>query len=129
MDSIPELEPQPEPEPVPEPEPELEPPEPPKAPKPAKKEPKPEPEPEPEPPKAKPGRPKKELGAPKAKYTPRKPKAPEVVREVVEIPVIREPDEAHFARQVASSIGQIQRGHFHARRENWRTIVAENYRS
>ena len=107
------MDPEPEPEPVPEPEPEPEPP-------------KPKPKPKP-----KPGRPKKEPGAAKAKYTPRKPKEVrevEVVREVVrEVPVV--PDEAHFARQVASNIGQIRRDHFHARRENWRAMVAENYRS
>ena len=123
MEEVPEVEVVPEPEP--EPELELEPEPKPKA-KPRKK-PEPDPEPDPEPKKA--GRPKKDLGAPKAKYTPRKPKgpeAPEVVREVVEVPVVV--DDAHFARQVVSNIGQIRRDHFNTRRENWRTMVSENYR-
>ena len=98
------------------------------------------PEEEPEPPKAKthnrvfekkpPGRPKKEPGAPKAKYAPRKPKVPEVATEVVREAVRerpREPDEAQFARQVASNIGQISRDHFQARRDGWRALVAGNY--
>ena len=123
MEEVPEVEVVPEPEPEPEPESEPEPPKP-KA-KPRKK---PEPDPEPDLGLKKAGRPKKDPGAPKAKYTPRKPKAPEVVREVVEVPVVREPDEAHFARQVVSNIGQIRRDHFNARRENWRTMVSENYR-
>ena len=122
MEEVPEVEVVP---PEPEPEPELEPEPKPKA-KPRKK-PEPVPEPVPEPKKA--GRPKKDPGAPKAKYTPRKPKAPEapeVVREVVEVPVVV--GDAHFARQVVSNIGQIRRDHFNARRENWRTMVSENYR-
>jgi len=120
MEEVPEVEVVPEPEP--EPEPELEPEPKPKA-KPRKK---PEPDPEPDLGLKKAGRPKKDPGAPKAKYTPRKPKAPEVVREVVEVPVVV--DDAHFARQVVSNIGQIRRDHFNARRENWRTMVSENYR-
>ena len=122
MEEVPEVELEPETEPEPEPESEPEPK--PKA-KPRKK---PEPDPEPDLGLKKAGRPKKDPGAPKAKYTPRKAKAPEVVREVVEVPVVREPDKAHFARQVVSTIGQIRQDHFNARRENWRTMVSENYR-
>ena len=126
MEEVPEMEvvPGPESEPEPEPEPELEP-----EPKRRRKKPDPEPDPEPDLGPKKAGRPKKDPGAPKAKYTPRKPKAPEapeVVREVVEVPVVV--DDAHFARQVVSNIGQIRRDHFNARRENWRTMVSENYR-
>ena len=116
----PEVEPEPEPKPEPEPEPEPE-----SEAEPRQRKPRAKKEPEP---KAKPGRPKKEPGAPKAKYTPRKSKAPEVVREVVEVPVARAPDEDQFARKVALSIGQIHRDHFNARRENWRSLVSENYR-
>jgi len=127
MEEVPEVEVvPPESEPEPEPEPELHP-EPKRRRK--KPEPVPEPVPEPDPEPKKAGRPKKDPGAPKAKYTPRKPKAPEapeVVREVVEVPVVV--DDAHFARQVVSNIGQIRRDHFNARRENWRTMVSENYR-
>ena len=94
----------------------------------------PEPEPEPEPPKRRakaapkpPGRPKKEPGAPKANYTPRKPK--EVVREVIR-EVVREPppiDEVGLARQVITNIAQISRDFHEVRRDGWREMVMRNY--
>ena len=94
-------------------------------------EPEPEPEPAPKPApkaqaKAAPGRPKKEPGAPKAKYTPRKPQVPKevpVVREVVREPI----DEARLARQVITSIGEISRNYHEARRDGWRDLIARNY--
>jgi len=105
---------------VPEPEPEVE----------TSRDSEPELEPpEPEPPKAKaPGRPKKEPGAAKSKYAPRKPREP--VREPE--PIARsapEPiDERVVARQVVGQIGQLARNRFEARRGEWREMVASNYR-
>ena len=115
------VEPEPEaPQVTLEPEPEPEPPK--TAPKAA---PKPEPKPEPK----RPGRPKKDPSAPKAKYTPRKPKpAQEPVREPVREPV--QPvriDEARLAQSVVRNIAQASRDHFEARRDGWRDLVASNY--
>ena len=76
--------------------------------------------------KAAPGRPKKQPGEPKAKYTPRKPQAPKevpVVREVIREPI----DEARLARQVITNIGELSRNYHEARRDGWRDLIARNY--
>ena len=108
--------------------------------------PEPEQEPEPEPPKAKPpakpkaeakkapGRPKKAPGAPKANYTPRKPAPKDTPRDIPKEPPPEPPqpppsiDEQAVARQVVGHIGQFARNRFEARREDWRDMIASNYR-
>ena len=111
---------EPEPEPQPEPEPES--------------------EPEPEPPRARPkavskavpkaepkrGRPKKETGAPKAKYAPRKRAEPQQPPQPPPEPP-QPLDEATVARHVVQHIGQVSRDIFESRRDHWRDLVARNY--
>ena len=104
----------------------------------------PEPEPEPQAPAATattakatamatakpPGRPNKDPGAPKAKYSPRKPAAPKAVAKAVAMaaPPRSEPvDEEAVARYVVNHLGSAARSNFEARREGWRDLIAANY--
>ena len=91
-------------------------------------EPEPEAEPEPEPPRR--GRPKKEPGAPKAKYE-RKPKVLQPPQPPPQPSQPSQPsqpiDEEAVARHVVANIGRASRDHFEARRNDWRALVARNY--
>ena len=97
----------------------------------------PPPEPEPEPsespePKRRPGRPPKAVDAPKAKYTPRKPRAPPVYVPTLAPPSpaaspVNDQDLRAMTRFMVNRLGSASRDALEHRQNKWRNMVASNY--
>ena len=110
--------------------------EPPPAPKVKRTRPPPEPEPEPSEspePKRRPGRPPKAVDAPKAKYTPRRPRAPPVYVPTLAPPQspaaspVNDQDLRAMTRFMVNRLGSVSRDALEHRQNKWRNMVASNY--